>query len=214
VTTSFCYDCRRCDESRSECISRSSLESNEDEQTTLNSLALTKGSFNRIVSVLLAAALSCSLPAFAALRTNDDAPAFSLPTVDGTEFDLGLFFGQGRDRPSGGVVLSFFATWCRPCRNELPLLNALVDDLKARDVAVVVVDLKEDLPVIRRFISGLGTDKLIVLSDRDGNTAERFQVRFLPMTFCIGADGKIKDMIYGEVRSADEFLKCAAKLFP
>jgi peroxiredoxin len=154
------------------------------------------------------------LPSFAALRTNDEAPAFSLPTVDGREFDLDRVLGQGPSKASGGVVLSFFASWCRPCRNELPLLNALVDDLKAGDIAVVVVDLKEDLPVIRRFISGLGTDKLIVLSDRDGKAAKRFQVRYLPMTFCIGADGKIKDMIYGEVRSDDEFRKCAAKLHP
>ena len=180
----------------------------------MNSLPTTSGSLKRIAPVLLAASLLFSLSAFGALRTNNDAPAVSLPTVDGKEFDLGRSLRQGRGTPSGGAVVSFFATWCAPCRNELPVLNALVDELRTRGIAVVAVDLKEELPVIRRFINELGVDKLIVLSDRDGKTAERFHVRFLPTTFCIGADGKIKDMIYGEVRSADDVRKCAAKLSP
>lgn len=168
----------------------------------------------RIIPILLAAALMTSPHAFAALKTNDAAPALSLPDLDGALFDLAGFLRGGGGRPSGGVVLSFFATWCGPCRNELPLLDALADDLKGRRVAVVIIDLKEDASVVRRFIAGLKAGNLTVLSDRTGETAERYQVRFLPATFCIGSDGRIKDMIYGEVRSADDFRKCSEKLFP
>lgn len=166
----------------------------------------------RIIPVLLAALLA-SPPAFAALKTNDAAPAFLLPDLDGTQIDLAGLLRGGDGRPSGGVVLGFFATWCGPCRHEVPLLDALAAEIKGRRVAVVIVDLKEDTAAIRRFLSEVPSGNLIVLIDRTGESAERYQVRFLPMTFCVGADGRIRDMVYGEVRNADELRKCAEKLW-
>ena len=166
----------------------------------------------RVLMVALAAALMTAPNAFAALKSNDAAPALSLPDLDGAPFDLAGLLRGGGGRPPGGVVLGFFATWCGPCRNELPLLDRLAEELKGRGVTVVVVDLKEDPSAVRRFLSELRIRNLIVLSDRAGEAAERYQVRFLPVTFCIGADGTIKDMIYGEVRNADELRRCAEKL--
>jgi cytochrome c biogenesis protein CcmG, thiol:disulfide interchange protein DsbE len=154
----------------------------------------------------------CSSPSYAALRINDVAPVFSAPDLNGGTFVLRDALQSGRRVVSGGVVLSFFATWCGPCRNELPLLNELAADLQAKGVSVVIIDLKEDIAVIRQFIERLKLDRVTVLSDQDGKTAAHYQVRFLPTTFCIGADGMIKDMVYGEVRSSDEFRKCADKL--
>lgn len=167
----------------------------------------------RWIGLVLSVMFLWSSPSSAALRTNEAAPAFSLPDLDGKAFVLRDVLKGGRGT-SGGVVLSFFATWCGPCRKELPILNGLANDLRAKGVAVVIVDLKEDDAVIRRFVEDLKLDNLTVLMDGDGKTAAKYQVRFLPMTFCIGADGKIKDMIYGEVRSADEFKTCAEKLLP
>jgi peroxiredoxin len=165
----------------------------------------------RQVGLLLLVMLLFSSPSFAALRTNEEAPAFSLPSLDGKEFVLSDVLQGGRSA-SGGVVLSFFATWCRPCRTELPLLDGLFNELRAKGVAVVIVDLKENAAVIRNFVENLKLDRVTVLSDREGKTAAKYQVRFLPATFCIGVDGRIKDMIYGEVRSAEEFRKCVEKL--
>jgi peroxiredoxin len=154
----------------------------------------------------------CSSRSYAALRTNDVAPVFSVPDLNGRTFVLRDALQSGRKAVSGGVVLSFFATWCGPCQKELQILNELAADLQAKGVSVVIIDLKEDIAVIRHFIEWHKLDKVTVLSDRDGKMAEQYQVRFLPTTFCIGADGKVKDMIYGEVRSSDEFRKCADKL--
>ena len=167
----------------------------------------------RRIGLLLLVMLLSSSTLFAALRTNEEAPAFSLPNLDGKTFVLRDVLQGGRGA-LGGVVLSFFATWCRPCRTELPLLNGLSNELQAKGVAVVIVDLKENAAIIRNFVENLKLDRVTVLSDREGKTAARYQVRFLPMTFCIGADGRIKDMIYGEVRSADEFRTCAERLLP
>ncbi|MEK6743606.1 MAG: TlpA disulfide reductase family protein [Nitrospirota bacterium] len=165
------------------------------------------------IGLVLPVMLLCSSPSFAALRTNEVAPAFSLPDLDGKAVVLRDVLKGGR-RASGGVVLSFFATWCGPCRKELPILNSMAGELQAQGVAVVIVDLKEDAAVIRRFVEDLKLDGLTVLMDGDGKTAAKYQVRFLPMTFCVGADGRIKDMIYGEVRSSNEFRTCAEKLLP
>ena len=166
----------------------------------------------RSIGLAICIQFLCSSPSYAALRTNDVAPVFSVEDLNGRTFVLRDALQSGRKAVSGGVVLSFFATWCGPCRKELPLLNELAADLQAKGVSVVIIDLKEDIAVIRRFTEEHKLDKVTVLSDRDGKTAAQYQVRFLPTTFCIGADGKIKDMIYGEVRSSDEFRKCADKL--
>ena len=174
---------------------------------------MTAGGFLCRIAPALLAFLLLSVPAYAALRTNDNAPLFSLPLLEGGELDLAAALGKGRSRASGGVVLTFFATWCGPCRNELPLLNALAHELAERGISVVAVDLKEDPSDVRKFIAGLQADRLTVAVDRDGKTAALYQVRIMPTTFCIGADGRIKDMLYGEVRSADAFRKCAEKLF-
>ena len=168
----------------------------------------------RRIGLALCILFLSSSPSYAALRTSDVAPAFSLPDLNGGTFVLRDVLQSGRRAAAGGVVLCFFATWCGPCRKELPILDGLAGELKVKGVEVVIVDLKEDPAVVRRFARALSLDKVTVLSDRDGKAAAQYQVRFLPATFCIGADGRIKDMIYGEVRSADEFRKCAAKLFP
>ncbi len=169
-------------------------------------------SFTGRTAAVLLTLLLLGPPAYAALRTNEDAPLFSLPLLEGGTFDLAVALGKGRSSQQGGVVLTFFATWCGPCRNELPLLNTLARELGERGISIVAVDLKEDLQVVRKFIIRLQADRLTVATDRDGKVAARYQVRVLPTTFCIGADGKIKDMIYGEVRSGEEFRKCAEKL--
>ncbi len=166
----------------------------------------------RRIGPALVVMLLCSSQSFAALRTNDEAPVFSLLDLDGKAIALHDVLPSGGRNALGGVVLSFFATWCGPCRQELPLLNDLAAELRTKGVSAVIIDLKEDASVIRRFVEGLKLDKLTVLSDRDGKTAAQYQVRFLPTTFCIGAKGKIKDTIYGEVRSSDEFRNCAEKL--
>jgi len=171
-----------------------------------------RGTMSRTVLAFPMVLLLFCLPAAAALRTNEHAPHFSLPTLEGRGFDLNEALGQGRRKASGGVVLSFFATWCGPCRNELSILNAIAGEMRDSGVTVAAVNVKEDLRAIRIFIAGLKADKLTVLIDRDGTTAALYQVRVLPTTFCIGADGTIKDMLYGEVRDADEFRKCTEKL--
>jgi hypothetical protein len=74
------------------------------------------------------------------------------------------------------------------------------------------VDIKEDFDTIREFLSELDVDKPVVLSDPDGRIAGKYQVRFLPTTFFIGSDGRVRDMIFGEIFDAKELRDSARKL--
>jgi thiol-disulfide isomerase/thioredoxin len=150
--------------------------------------------------------------AFAALKPGDPAPTFSLRDPEGKEFFLSEVIGRRSKEKTKGVILSFFASWCVPCRTELPLLNSLVDELKSKGVLVVIIDLKEDSAVVADLLRELKVDKPIALLDRYGKTAEKYQVRFLPTTFFIGADGKVKGIIFGEIKDATELKGSAEKL--
>jgi peroxiredoxin len=173
---------------------------------------MTKGTaMNKyVIAVLFIILFSPS--AFAAPRVNDLAPAFSLRDSEGKDFYLSDVVGDTRKESGKGIILSFFASWCVPCRSELPLINSHVDELKGKGIRVVIVDIKEDFDTIRALLDELKVDKPIVLSDRYGKTAEAYGVRFLPATFFIGADGKIKHVIYGEIFDAKELRESAGKL--
>ncbi|HEY6010262.1 MAG TPA: redoxin domain-containing protein, partial [Nitrospirota bacterium] len=73
-----------------------------------------------------------ALPAWAAIKVSDPAPVFSLQDREGKEFSLSSVVGAEATEKSRGVVLGFFATWCGGCRNELPIINSLVDELKSK----------------------------------------------------------------------------------
>jgi peroxiredoxin len=166
---------------------------------------------NKIILTALAMFLFATT-AFASLKTTDTAPNFTLRDAKGKDFTLSEYVGATRKESGNGIVLSFFASWCSACRNELPLINSLVDELKVKGVKVVIVNVKEDFDKIGAFLAGLKVDKPIVLSDRDGKTAEKYGVRFLPVTFFIGTDGKVKHIIFGEIDDAKKFRDGAGKL--
>src|SRR5574341_578960 len=147
-----------------------------------------KLSMNKTLIAALLLILIAS-PTWAALKLNDPAPTFSLRDGAGKEFYLSDVVGDEAKEKSKGVILGFFATWCAGCRNELPIINSLVDELNGKGIKVVMVDIKEDFDMIGEFLTELKVDKPIVLSDRYGKVMEKYQIRFLPTTYFIGADG-------------------------
>jgi thiol-disulfide isomerase/thioredoxin len=150
-------------------------------------------------------------PVQAALKINDQAPGFSLPTLGTTRYS----FSPSELKHGGkGTIIAFFASWCMPCREELPMFNALVDEMSARGISIVLVNVKEDAGLVRNLLAGLKVDKPLVVIDRDGKVTEQYHVLFLPTTFFVGADGKVKDIIFGEIGDADQLRKSAATITP
>ncbi len=152
---------------------------------------------NTVFAILLLAS-----SAFAALKPNDTAPTFSLRDSSGNDFYLSDVISAKSKEKINGVIISFFASWCVVCRDELPIVNSLADELKSKSVRIVIVGVKENFESINALLASLKVDKLIALSDLDGKVSELYQIRFLPVTFFIGSDGKVKHVIYGEISSA------------
>ena len=163
-----------------------------------------------LLAVLLSLLFASS--AVAALKLNETAPTISLRDLQGKYFYLGDYAGAKKIERGNGVILSFFASWCTGCRNELPLVNSLVAELAGKGIKVVIVDVKEDADTIGAFLAELKVEKPVVLMDPTGEASDKYQVRFLPTTFFIRADGRVKDIIFGEIKDKDELMASAGKL--
>jgi thiol-disulfide isomerase/thioredoxin len=124
-------------------------------------------------------------PGFAAWH-GKDAPALTLRTIDGEAVDTAAL----RGRP---VVLNFWATWCGPCRKEIPHLDRLARDAPSNLVVLSVSD--EDPETLRQFRAGTPMSYAVVSAD--GLPAPYGQVRAYPTTFFIGTDGRIRSVVTG-----------------
>jgi peroxiredoxin len=121
------------------------------------------------------------------------APDFTLTTLDGTPLRLDDLRGKV-------VLLNFWATWCPPCKAEMPDLNALQQEYgEARDFVVVGVNVEEDTAEVKSFVDRQQLTFPIVF-DSDGRvTTQLFGVRPLPTTFIIDRDGFIRDAWNGQI---------------
>ena len=110
-----------------------------------------------------------------------DAPDFVATDLDGHPVSLAQF----RGRP---LLVNFWASWCVPCRTELPLLQQAAD--RSPSLAVVLVDERDDAGAGRRFLGGLHV-RLPAASDPDGSIGARYRVAGLPATVFVRGDGSI-----------------------
>jgi peroxiredoxin len=113
-----------------------------------------------------------------------DKPFFRLIDTAGAEVSLAAF--SGRD-----VVVHFFATWCEPCREELPALDRLVARARDRNVAVVAISVAEVPIRVRRFREQTPVGFPILL-DQDRAVAKAWGVTTLPTSFVLDADLKMR----------------------
>ena len=119
------------------------------------------------------------------------APDFSLATVAGERLSLSRLRGKA-------VVLNLWASWCPPCRAEMPALDAVYR--KFRDQGLVVLGVnttyQDDEAAARAAIQDWALTFPIVF-DRDGATSRQYHVQAMPTTFFIGRDGVIRDIVFG-----------------
>lgn len=96
------------------------------------------------------------------------------------------------------VVVNFWATWCQPCREELPSLERLRDAMRGRRFEVLAVNVAEGESRVRRFLGDVPL-RLPVLLDGDGETQRAWKVRGLPATFLLDREGVIRFWHLGEL---------------
>jgi peroxiredoxin len=119
------------------------------------------------------------------LQAGDDAPAYAAAMLDGDTVDLASLRGSP-------VMLNIWATWCAPCREEMPGLQTLHERFADRGLRVigVSVDNSGAERAIRDFAAGLGLT-FTLLHDPADQVARRFRTVGVPETFLIDADGRI-----------------------
>lgn len=120
---------------------------------------------------------------------NKAVPALSLAGLDGQPWQLTRLKGRV-------VVLNFWATWCEPCRAEMPSLNALAQK-HPQSLVVLAVNHQEAEPRIRRFMETVEIN-VPVLLDRDGAAARAWTRRIFPTTVLIDATGRPRFVVTGE----------------
>ena len=137
--------------------------------------------FILILAVLL---VGCGSPQTMETETVD----FVLERLDGGELALSDLRGEY-------VLVNFWATWCVPCRKEMPYLQELSDE---QNLVVLGVNLNEDVERVRTFIDEMGFTFPILLDPPDELKIEH-GVRNLPVSFVVDRDGVVVHRIIGEV---------------
>jgi peroxiredoxin len=134
-------------------------------------------------------------------------PPFGLQTLDGRNVRLEDYRGKV-------LLVNFWATWCEPCREEMPSMNRLRAAFAGRPFEVLAVNFGEAEPRIKRFLEELPLD-FPVLLDRNSAVAKAWRVRVLPASFLIGPDGRIRYAVIGEFDwSGDAARKAVTTLLP
>jgi cytochrome c biogenesis protein CcmG/thiol:disulfide interchange protein DsbE len=123
------------------------------------------------------------------------APDFTLPALDGAPLTLSTLRGKP-------VIINFWATWCPPCRRELPALQAAFETYQDQ-IGFVAVDVKESPDKVVAFVDELGLT-FPVVTDEAGQVSDvAYEVRGIPTTFFVDANGVIVTRHVGPLDEAD-----------
>jgi peroxiredoxin len=131
-------------------------------------------------------------------QTRVEAPDFTLETLDKKNRSLSEFRGKV-------ILLNFWATWCAPCRKEMPSMQKLWEEYKDKDFVIVAVAGDRGIPLfssmtrrgIDKFVKKLGLTYPVVW-DSEGTARAEYEVHSLPWTYLIGKDGKIVGKVSGD----------------
>lgn len=140
---------------------------------------------------MLAAAVACAGPRAAERRSRDVGRTLTLvaPGLDGQPVDVGAERGRVR-------VVDFWATWCEPCRDALPALDALSRELGPRGLSVYGVSIDSDSGQITRFLAQHPV-AFPVLWDKDAVLVGGFDVTTMPATVIVDRAGVIRHVHQG-----------------
>lgn len=117
------------------------------------------------------------------------APIFSLKDLNGEVLN-------SKTLKNNWVFLHFWASWCRPCRKELPAIQLLINKNSLKSFKFVLINTAETEETVFEFFAQLNLD-MPVLLDETGEVTELFKPRGLPSTFIIDPQGKLRYLFFG-----------------
>ncbi len=119
------------------------------------------------------------------------ASPLELEDLEGRRHDLKAHRGKV-------VLVNFWATWCEPCRHEMPSIQRLRDRLGDTRFAVLPVNVDEPEARVRRYVDEVRLDLPIVL-DPGKRVTSQWGVKVLPSTFLVGPDGRVRYRLVGDI---------------
>ena len=126
------------------------------------------------------------------LKNRQDPVNITLPMLGGGNASLSSYKGKV-------VILNFWATWCPPCRSEMPSMETLYQRFKNRGLEILAVDLGEDRDEVQQFINS-NRYTFPVLLDAGGKASTQYGVSAIPTTYILDKEGKIIGKIVGSIR--------------
>ncbi|HSJ38553.1 MAG TPA: redoxin domain-containing protein [Planococcus sp. (in: firmicutes)] len=123
------------------------------------------------------------------LAVGNTAPDFTLQTLDGEEAKLSNFRGKP-------VFINFWATWCPPCRAEMPDMQELYENMDIEILAVNLTNTEKSEDGVSSFVDEMGLTFPIPM-DPQGELSTAYNVKAYPTSYLVDADGKIRFIAYG-----------------
>ncbi|KEK11667.1 alkyl hydroperoxide reductase [Lysinibacillus sphaericus] len=123
------------------------------------------------------------------IRKGDIAPDFELTTLDGETIKLSDYRGQR-------VMLNFWATWCPPCRAEMPDMQKFQEKNDVKVLAVNIIETESNPARVQEFIDEYELTFKIPL-DEESTVSETYRIAAYPTTFMIDSEGRIQFMSMG-----------------
>lgn len=124
-----------------------------------------------------------------------ETPALALADLNGRPHNLRDYKGQV-------VLVNFWATWCPPCRAEMPSMQRLKGILSGQRFAILAVDMGEEPEAVRAFLREIKVD-FPILMDRDGEVLRRWKVFAFPTSFVLDPQGRIRYALFGSTEWDD-----------
>ncbi len=134
------------------------------------------------------------------------APEFQLQNLDGQTVSLSSLRGSP-------VMLNFWATWCPPCREEMPYMQQIHEEWSGRGLVLLAIDVGESPAQVESFMQSHNLS-LPVLLDTKKNVAQKYNISGIPTTFFIDKDGVIQEKIIGAFPNKGAIEKHLSKIIP
>jgi len=173
---------------------------------------MTSGTFqfasNRISSSVLIGSLMLVASTAAANKdrydVGENVPVFTLKTInpdDSAESYVSIdkYYGAEARKPKKAILMSFFATYCEPCKREMPYLAALHEQYKDKGLQILSISIDKEADKIEQARQ-LGKDKRVrfpMLMDRFNIVAKRYFISKLPCVYILDGNGKVADVHVG-----------------
>ncbi len=126
------------------------------------------------------------------------APDFTLKTLSGKVVSLSDYRGKV-------VLVNFWASWCPPCREEMPLFKRVYEKYKKKGFEILAVSTDSSVDPVKKFVKEHGISFTVLMDD--GKVSSTYGIQGLPTSFLIDRDGRILKVRLGEYKEVEKDLK-------